>query len=325
VLTYLIQRFGQAVLTVAAMATLVFLGVYAIADPIDVLAAPDATPDERAQISRRLGLDQPLWMQFATFVWRALHGDLGRSFVYNEPAFTVILQRLPATLELAFTALFVAIALGLPLGLWAGLRAEKATDKAIMGGSILAFSLPNFWQGLMLVLIFSVTLGWLPAGGRGETVRVLGLDLGFLTLDGLRHLILPAVNLALFKLAVVIRLARAGTREAMLQDYVRFARAKGLRPARIVGVHVLKNILLPVVTVIGLEFGSMIAFAVVTETVFAWPGIGKLLIDSINRLDRPVIVAYLMLTVCLFVLINFVIDLIYAALDPRVRLAETDA
>lgn len=324
-LTYLIQRFGQAVLTVAAMATLVFLGVYAIADPIDVLAAPDATPDERAQISRRLGLDQPLWMQFATFVWRALHGDLGRSFVYNEPAFTVILQRLPATLELAFTALFIAIALGLPLGLWAGLRAEKATDKAIMGGSILAFSLPNFWQGLMLVLIFSVTLGWLPAGGRGETVRVLGLDLGFLTLDGLRHLILPAVNLALFKLAVVIRLARAGTREAMLQDYVRFARAKGLRPARIVGVHVLKNILLPVVTVIGLEFGSMIAFAVVTETVFAWPGIGKLLIDSINRLDRPVIVAYLMLTVCLFVLINFVIDLIYAALDPRVRLAETDA
>ena len=263
-------------------------------------------------------------MQFATFVWRALHGDLGRSFVYNEPAFTVILQRLPATLELAFTALFIAVAIGLPLGLWAGLRAEKPTDKAIMGGSILAFSLPNFWQGLMLVLIFSVTLGWLPAGGRGETVRVLGLDLGFLTLDGLRHLILPAVNLALFKLAVVIRLARAGTREAMLQDYVRFARAKGLRPARIVGVHVLKNILLPVVTVIGLEFGSMIAFAVVTETVFAWPGIGKLLIDSINRLDRPVIVAYLMLTVCLFVLINFVIDLIYAALDPRVRLAEAN-
>lgn len=323
-LTYVIQRFGQALLTVAAMATVVFLGVYAIADPIDVLAAPDATADERAEISHRLGLDQPLWLQFATFVWRALHGDLGRSFVYNEPAFSVILQRLPATLELAFTALFIAVALGLPLGLWAGLRAEKATDKAIMGGSILAFSLPNFWQGLMLVLIFSVTLGWLPAGGRGETLRVMGLDLGFLTLDGLRHLILPAVNLALFKLAVVIRLARAGTREAMLQDYVRFARAKGLRPARIVGIHVLKNILLPVITVIGLEFGSMIAFAVVTETVFAWPGIGKLLIDSINRLDRPVIVAYLMLTVCLFVLINFVIDLIYAALDPRVRLAEAD-
>ncbi|TXM66694.1 ABC transporter permease [Methylobacterium sp. WL103] len=321
-LTYLIQRFGQALVTVAAMATLVFLGVYAIADPIDMLAAPDATPDERAAIAARLGLDRSLPVQFGTFAWRALHGDLGRSFVYNESALSVIVQRLPATLELALTALVLAVAVGLPLGLWAGLRPNAASGRTIMTGSILAFSLPNFWQGLMLVLVFAVTLGWFPAGGRGETVNVLGVETGLLTLDGLRHLVLPAVNLALFKLAVVIRLARAGTREAMLQDYVRFARAKGLSPARIVGVHVLKNILLPVVTVIGLEFGSMIAFAVVTETVFAWPGIGKLLIDSINRLDRPVIVAYLMLTVCLFVLINLIVDLIYAGLDPRVRLSE---
>ena len=321
-LTYLIQRFGQALVTVAAMATLVFLGVYAIADPIDMLAAPDATPDERAAISARLGLDRSLAVQFGTFAWRALHGDLGRSFVYNESALSVIVQRLPATLELALTALVLAVAVGLPLGLWAGLRPNAASGRTIMTGSILAFSLPNFWQGLMLVLVFAVTLGWFPAGGRGETVNVLGVETGLLTLDGLRHLVLPAVNLALFKLAVVIRLARAGTREAMLQDYVRFARAKGLSPARIVGVHVLKNILLPVVTVIGLEFGSMIAFAVVTETVFAWPGIGKLLIDSINRLDRPVIVAYLMLTVCLFVVINLIVDLIYAGLDPRVRLSE---
>ncbi|TXN80035.1 ABC transporter permease [Methylobacterium sp. WL8] len=321
-LTYLIQRFGQALVTVAAMATLVFLGVYAIADPIDMLAAPDATPDERAAIAARLGLDRSLLVQFGTFAWRALHGDLGRSFVYNESALSVIVQRLPATLELALTALVLAVAVGLPLGLWAGLRPNAASGRTIMTGSILAFSLPNFWQGLMLVLVFAVTLGWFPAGGRGETVNVLGVETGLLTLDGLRHLVLPAVNLALFKLAVVIRLARAGTREAMLQDYVRFARAKGLSPARIVGVHVLKNILLPVVTVIGLEFGSMIAFAVVTETVFAWPGIGKLLIDSINRLDRPVIVAYLMLTVCLFVVINLIVDLIYAGLDPRVRLSE---
>ena len=321
-LTYLIQRFGQALVTVAAMATLVFLGVYAIADPIDMLAAPDATPDERAAIAARLGLDRSLPVQFGTFAWRALHGDLGRSFVYNESALSVIVQRLPATLELALTALVLAVAVGLPLGLWAGLRPNAASGRTIMTGSILAFSLPNFWQGLMLVLVFAVTLGWFPAGGRGETVNVLGVETGLLTLDGLRHLVLPAVNLALFKLAVVIRLARAGTREAMLQDYVRFARAKGLSPARIVGVHVLKNILLPVVTVIGLEFGSMIAFAVVTETVFAWPGIGKLLIDSINRLDRPVIVAYLMLTVCLFVVINLIVDLIYAGLDPRVRLSE---
>ncbi|WP_375465468.1 ABC transporter permease [uncultured Methylobacterium sp.] len=324
-LTYLIQRLGQALVTVAAMATLVFVGVYAIADPIDMLAAPDASADERAAIAARLGLDRSLVVQFGTFAWRALHGDLGRSFVYNEPALAVILQRLPATLELAVTALVLAVAVGLPLGLWAGLRPNAVAGRTIMTGSILAFSLPNFWQGLMLVLVFAVTLGWFPAGGRGETVTVFGVETGLLTLDGLRHLVLPAVNLALFKLAVVIRLARAGTREAMLQDYVRFARAKGLSPARIVGVHVLKNILLPVVTVIGLEFGAMIAFAVVTETVFAWPGIGKLLIDSINRLDRPVIVAYLMLTVCLFVLINLLVDLIYASLDPRVRLSEAGA
>ncbi|MEH3145411.1 MAG: ABC transporter permease [Methylobacterium frigidaeris] len=323
-LTYLFQRFGQALITIAAMALLVFVGVYAIADPIDMLAAPDATADERAAIAARLGLDRPLPVQFATFAWNALHGDLGRSFVYNEPAVQVILQRLPATLELAFTALAIAVVVGLPLGLWAGLRPESASGRTIMAGSILGFSLPNFWQGLMLVLVFAVTLGWLPAGGRGETVRVLGIETGLLTLDGLRHLVLPALNLALFKLAVVIRLARAGTREAMLQDFVRFARAKGLSPSRIVGVHVLKTILLPVITVIGLELGSMIAFAVVTETVFAWPGIGKLLIDSINRLDRPVVVAYLMLTVCLFIVINLVVDLIYAALDPRVRLSESE-
>ena len=321
-LGFVIQRVLQALLVMLVMSALVFVGVYAIADPIDMLAAPDATPDERAAIGARLGLDRSLPVQFGTFAWRALHGDLGRSFVYNEPALSVILQRLPATLELALTALVLAVAVGLPLGLWAGLKPSSGTGRTIMTGSILAFSLPNFWQGLMLVLVFAVTLGWFPAGGRGETVNVLGIETGLLTLDGLRHLVLPAVNLALFKLAVVIRLARAGTREAMLQDYVRFARAKGLSPARIVGVHVLKNILLPVVTVIGLELGSMIAFAVVTETVFAWPGIGKLLIDSINRLDRPVIVAYLMLTVCLFVVINLIVDLIYAALDPRVRLSE---
>jgi peptide/nickel transport system permease protein len=206
--------------------------------------------------------------------------------------------------------------------MWAGLKPNSFAGRAIMAGSILGFSLPNFWQGLMLVLVFAVLLGWFPAGGRGETVEFLGVQTSLLTLDGWSHLILPALNLALFKMAVVIRLARAGTREVSLQDYVRFARAKGLSPRRVILVHILKNIMIPVVTVLGLELGSMIAFAVVTETVFAWPGMGKLLIDSITRLDRPVIVAYLMLTVCLFVIINLVVDLIYAAIDPRVRLSE---
>jgi peptide/nickel transport system permease protein len=190
-----------------------------------------------------------------------------------------------------------------------------------MAGSILGFSLPTFWVGLMLIMIFSVFLGWLPSTGRGHTTLLLGVPVSFLNWDGLVHLMMPALNLALFKLSLLIRLTRAGTREAMLQDYVKFARAKGLPLRRIVGVHVLKNILIPIVTVIGLEFGSLIAFAIVTETIFAWPGMGKLLIDSINVLDRPVIVAYVLIIVCMFVIINLIVDLLYSLLDPRVRLA----
>ncbi|MEA2963558.1 MAG: peptide/nickel transport system permease protein, partial [Alphaproteobacteria bacterium] len=209
---------------------------------------------------------------------------------------------------------------GLPLGLWAGLWPDSASAKAIMAGSIVGFSLPTFWVGLMLIMVFSVWLGWLPPTGRGQTVNVLGIDLSLFTWDGLRHLFMPALNLALFKLALLIRLTRAGTREAMVQDYVRFARAKGVSERRIVRVHVLKNIMIPIVTVIGLEFGSVLAFAIVTETIFAWPGMGKLLIDSINVLDRPVIVAYLMIIVFVFIFINLIVDLLYTALDPRVRL-----
>jgi peptide/nickel transport system permease protein len=232
---------------------------------------------------------------------------------------------MPATLELALVALVIAVGAGVPLGLMAGLAPRSLFSRSVMVGSIFGFSLPNFWLGLMLILAFAVNLQVLPAGGRGETREFFGVAWSLGTLDGLRHLILPALTLAIYKGSLVVRLAYAGTREAMLQDFVRFARAKGLAPARIVGVHVLKTVLIPVVTVLGLELGSMIAFAVVTETVFAWPGMGKLLIESIYRLDRPVIVAYLMVIVVMFVLINLVVDLIYMALDPRVRLAERSA
>jgi peptide/nickel transport system permease protein len=321
-LVYLIRRLGQSLLVVSVMATLVFVAVYAVGDPVDILASPEADQFERDAIARRLGLDRPLYEQFGLFVWRALHGDLGRSFVYNVPAVDVILQRLPATLELALAGLVFSIALGIPLGVLAGLKPNSLLGRSIMSGSILGFSLPNFWIGLMLILLFAVELHLLPAGGRGPTTTVLGVPLALFSLEGLKHLVLPAVTLALYKSALVIRIAQAGTREVMLQDYIRFARAKGLSQGRIIGVHVLKNIMIPVVTVLGLELGSMIAFAVVTETVFAYPGMGKLLIDSINRLDRPIVVAYLMLTVVIFVIINLVVDLLYAALDPRVRLAE---
>jgi peptide/nickel transport system permease protein len=237
------------------------------------------------------------------------------------PAIDLILSRMPATLELALVALVISVGIGIPAGLMAGLSPRSLAGRGIMAGSILGFSVPNFWLGLMLILLFAVELKVLPAGGRGETVDVLGIQLSLLTLDGLRHLILPALTLGIYKASLITRLAYAGTRDALLQDFVRFARAKGLSERRVVGVHVLKSILIPVVTVIGLELGSMIAFAVVTETVFAWPGMGKLLIESIYRLDRPVIVAYLVVVVVMFVVINFTVDLIYTALDPRVRLS----
>ena len=321
-IVYLLRRLGQSLLAVIAMAVLVFIGVYFIGNPVDVLINPEATQAQIAATTERMGLDKPLYQQFGIFVVNLLHGDLGTSFVYGRPALDIILERLPATMELAVVALILSVGIGVPLGVWAGLRPNGVAGRTIMAGSILGFSLPNFWQGMLLILVFSVLLGWLPAGGRGETTEFLGMQVSFLTWDGLSHLILPALNLALFKMSLIIRLARANTREVALQDYVKFARAKGLSPRRVVLVHILKNIMIPVVTIIGLELGSMVAFAIVTETVFAWPGMGKLLIDSLNLLDRPVIVAYLMLTVLIIVTINLVVDVIYSLLDPRIRLSE---
>ena len=321
-LVYVIRRLMQSVLVLGVMSLVVFAGVYAIGNPVDILISPQADQAEIARATAALGLDRPLWQQYWVFLRQAAAGDLGKSFAFNVPAIQLVLERMPATLELAASAMLIAVLLGIPLGLWAGLRPQSAAGRAIMAGSILGFSLPTFWVGLMLIMVFSVWLGWLPASGRGPTTLLLGIPVSFLSAEGLAHLALPAANLALFKLALVIRLTRAGTREALVQDYVKFARAKGLPESRVVFVHVLKNILIPIVTVIGLELGSVIAFAVVTETVFAWPGMGKLLIESINVLDRPVIVAYLCIVVALFVIINLAVDLAYSLLDPRVRLAD---
>jgi len=319
---FIIRRLLQSLLVLAVMSVLVFVGVYAIGNPIDILINPQADQAEIERATRALGLDQPLWRQYVRFLAGAFTGDLGRSFVFNEPAIRLIIDRLPATLELAFAAMLIAILLGVPLGLWAGVKPDSVAGKAITAGSILGFSLPTFWVGLMLILLFAVELGWLPATGRGATLEVLGIETSLLTRDGLQHLALPALNLALFKLALVIRLARAGTREVLPLDYIKFARAKGLSVRRVLLVHVLKNILIPIVTVLGLETGSVIAFAVVTETIFAWPGIGRLIIQAINQLDRPVIVAYLLMTVSMFIVINLIVDILYSLLDPRVRLAE---
>jgi peptide/nickel transport system permease protein len=319
-ITWLIRRLIQACFVVLAMTVIVFVGVHVIGNPVDILISPEADQAERARIIASMGLDQPLWRQYAYFLWDALHGDLGRSFVFNEPALKLIAQRMPATLELAVTAVLFSVIFGVPLGLYAGLKPNGFLGRAIMAGSILGFSLPSFWVGLMLIMVFAVQLGWLPSTGRGATETIFGVPWSFLTIDGLRHMFLPALNLSLFNISLVLRLSRAGVRETLPMDFVKFARAKGLSPARVVFVHVLKNIMIPVVTVLGLELGSTIAFAVVTESVFAWPGMGKLIIDSINVLDRPVIVAYLMMIVLLFIVINLVVDILYMLLDPRVRL-----
>ena len=314
-MVFVIRRILQSAVVVLVMSLVVFVGVNVVGDPVHILISDDMTQAEIERFIRQLGLDRPLHEQYLHFLANAARGDLGNSFVHGEPALKLIVQRMPATLELALAAFLLAVVFGIPLGMYAGLRPESPASRAIMAASILGFSLPTFWVGLMLIMVFAVMLGWLPSTGRGD----------FLTWDGLRHLALPAVNLALFKMALVTRLARAGTREAALQDYVKFARAKGLTPARVVLVHILKNILVPVVTVLGLELGGLIAFSVVTETVFAWPGMGKLLIDSIQRLDRPVVVAYLVITVLMFVVINLIVDILYSLLDPRVRLREAKA
>ena len=317
---FIFTRLAQSVLVLFIMSLLVFGGVNLVGDPVEMLINPEADQAEVERVIRELGLDRPVTEQYWYFLVNAFKGDLGDSFIFGEPALKLIIQRMPATLELALFSLFISLVIAIPLGIYAGYKPESKTSKIIMGGSILGFSMPTFWVGIIFIMIFAVHLGWLPSTGRGEIGTFLGINSSFFTTNGLSHVFLPALNLALFKISSVIRLTRAGTREIILQVYITFARSKGLSEKRIVLVHILKNILIPIVTVVGLEFGSLIAFSTVTETVFAWPGMGKLIIDSIYNLDRPVIVAYLMIIVTFFVFLNLIVDILYTFLDPRVRI-----
>ncbi|MDX2155999.1 MAG: ABC transporter permease [Hyphomicrobiaceae bacterium] len=322
---FIIRRLMQSAGVVLAMSLIVFTGMHLIGDPVYLLVNPQSDQAEIEAAIRRLGLDRPLWEQYLHFLKGAATGYLGDSFVHGTSALKLILERMPATMELAFASLLMAVVIGIPLGLYAGLYPQGIAARVIMATSILGFSLPTFWVGIMMIMVFAVMLGWLPSTGRGPTSTFLGMKSSLFTLEGWRYIVLPALNLALLKVSLVIRLTRAGTSEAIHQDYIKFARAKGLSRRRVVGVHLMKNILIPVVTVLGLEFGNQIAFAVVTETIFAWPGMGRLLISSIQSLDRPVIVAYLIITVLMFVIINLVVDILYSVLDPRVRLGEKSA
>jgi len=322
VTAFILRRLAQSLLVLFVTSILVFGGLYLVGDPIEILVHPEADQIEKERARIALGLDKPVVEQYYLFLKGALTGNLGNSFVYAKPALEIIFERMPATMELAVLAMVISVFLGIPLGLYAGLRPNSPFSRFIMTSSIVGFSLPTFWVGLLLILFFAVTLGWLPSTGRGPTTDVFGLQLSIFSWEGLKYALLPALNLALLKLALIIRLTRAQTREQGLLDYIKFARAKGLKSSRVVGVHLLKNILIPLVTVIGLELGSVIAYAIVTETIFAWPGMGKLVIDSIFQLDRPVVVAYLLVVVAMYIIINLVVDILYSLLDPRVRIAE---
>jgi len=318
---FLLRRLFQAVVTLTIVSLLVFIGVLAIGNPIYVLVDPSAPPHVVEQTVKNLGLDLPLYQQYTRFIQAALHGDFGTSYVHAQPSLRLIAGRFPATLELVVAGLALAMAVGFPLGLIAGHWPKRRFSRAISTISIIGISVPTFWIALMLIIGFSLELGVLPTGGRGATRSFLGVETSLLTLDGLAHVLLPAMTLSFFPMSLIIRLTRAGIREHGKMDYVRFAHAMGLSPMRILLQYMLRNILIPIVTILGIVFGTLVAFAVVTESIFSWPGMGKLIIDSIKVSDRPVIVAYILFVVTMFLVINLVVDLLSAALDPRIRLA----
>ncbi len=312
---YVLRRLSHALLIMIVISFLVFAIMYKAGDPTELLLPPDATQQDVTAMRQYLGLDQPFHVQYWTFITNAVHGDIGRSFIYGQSALKVVAERLPATLELATVAMVLSVLLGIPLGVVAAVKPQSPASQGIMFFSLLGISIPVFWTGMVLVLIFSVMWGVLPSSGRGEVVFHTSL----LTMDGIKHIIMPAITLSLFQLALIIRLTRTGMMEVLMEDYIKLARAKGLPRRVVIFLHALKNTLIPVVTIIGIQFGQLIAFAIVTETIFAWPGTGKLIIDSIQNLDRPVVVAYLLVVSAIFVMINFVVDILYTFIDPRIR------
>lgn len=320
-LGYTIKRLFQMILVLWAVSVIVFLMMSFTGDPVFMVIPINSTPEQIEQARRILGLDHSLLVQYWIFLTNMLHGDFGRSYVFGQPAMGLILERLPATLELVVLASLIAAMVAIPLGVYAGAYPDRVSSRLIMSGSLLGISLPGFWVGMMLIFFFAVRWHLLPSSGRGDTSTFLGVPLAMTTVDGWRHLILPSVTLSLATLAILLRITRAGMMEVTRQDYMKFARAKGVSRHDVLFSHGLRNALIPVVTIFGLQLGDLIAFATITETIFAWPGLGKLLIDSIYRADRPVIVVYLMLVAFIFVAINFIVDIIYTLIDPRITVS----
>jgi peptide/nickel transport system permease protein len=324
-LAFVLRRLLQAVIVMLTVAFVAFMLFQYVGDPVSSMLGQDATPEQREQLRADLGLDAPFPLQFARFVGNAVRGDFGLSLRQGRKVSALIAERFPATLELSLAAAVIALAVGVPLGVYAALRRGSFGAQLAMTGSLLGVSLPTFLIGILLILVFAVLLGWLPSFGRGETVALGAWSTGLLSTDGWLHLILPALTLSIFQLALILRLVRAEMLEVLRTDYIKFARARGL-PDRIVHFgHALKNTLVPVITITGLQLGGLIAFAIITETVFQWPGMGLLFIQAVQFADIPVMSAYLCLIALIFVLINLAVDLLYFAVDPRLRVERPGA
>jgi peptide/nickel transport system permease protein len=324
-LVFILRRLAQAVIVMLTVAFLAFMLFQYVGDPVTNLLGQDATQEQREQLRRDLGLDQPFPVQFAKFVGNAVQGEFGLSLRQGRKVSALIAERFPATLELAVCAALVALAVGIPLGVYAALRRGSFGSQVAMTVSLLGVSLPTFLIGILLILFFSVMLKWLPSFGRGDVVTIGTWTTGLLTFDGWRHLVLPAITLSVFQLALILRLVRAEMLEVLRTDYIKFARARGLQDRAVYFGHALKNTLVPVITITGLQIGGIIAFAIVTETVFQWPGMGLLFIQSVQNADVPVMAAYLLLIGFFFVVINLIVDLLYYVVDPRLRIDRTAA
>lgn len=324
-LAFIIKRLIEAMLVMLVVAIIAFSLFQYVGDPVVTMLGQDATPEQRDELRRDLGLDQPFYVQFGHFVGNAVQGEFGISYRQGRKVSSLIAERLPATLELSFTAAVLALAIGVPLGVYTALRRKGVLSNIFLAISLIGVSLPTFLIGIFLILFFAVLLGWLPSYGRGDVIKLGSWSTGFLTRDGWSHLILPAITLCLFQLTLIMRLIRSEMLEVLRTDYIKFARARGLSDRTVHFGHALKNTLVPVITITGLQLGALIAFAIVTESVFQWPGMGLLFIQSVNAVDIPIMSAYLCLIALVFVTINLVVDLLYFAVDPRLRIERSGA
>lgn len=317
--TYIARRLIQGLIVLLAVSMICFIIFRYMGDPVVTMAGRYATFEEQEEVRRTFGLDQPMAVQYGRFLWNAAHGNFGKSYVSRVPALGLIMERFPATMELATTAIVIAFGLGVILGVLVALKPYAMRNRLIMAASLGGISIPTFLTGILLIMIFSVYMGILPPYGRGETVQIGFWRTGFLTLDGIRHLILPAATLAFFQLAVLLRLTRAGMREVMAEEYIKTAWAKGLPPFKVIFKHALRNVLIPVVTIAGLQFGELIAYSIVTETIFQWPGMGNLILTAFFENDQPVVVTYIMLAAFIIISMNIMVDILYALINPRIR------